>query len=611
MSFLYPAFLIGALAIAIPVVLHLLRRNVAPEVPFSSVRLLRRTPLEQTRRRRLRELLLLAARVAALLLLSAAFARPYFSESATDSHLYVVAIDRSYSMGTPGRFERALSLAREAIDSANPGDHIALIAFDDRADVISAPGSAAEARAALQRVRPGYGSTRYAPLLIRAKELAERGPARLIVVSDMQRAGWEDEEPVGMPAAIQVETRDVGTPVRNTAVVAVRRDAAAVTGVIRNAGTDAATGTIRVLLDGRAVASGSFTVPPGTTVDVPVAYRAPDRGAIGVEIDDPGGYAADNRRYIVLDPRRRTRVLMVVGDAEQSGFYLTRALHAGTQGALDVRARAAPALGSIRPDELSQHGAILLLSTRSLDRHARELLPRFVREGGGLFVAAAADVEPALLASVMGWQDFSAVEQTGPPVVLAATDLRHPIFRPYGALAANLGQVRFTRSWRVRGSGWDVAARFTDGSPALLERREGEGRVVLFASDIDRRWNDFPLHPAFVPFTLEAVRHITAVPDDRRDYLVAQAPPGARPEPGAYTLGGNGRLVTVNVDVRESAIAAMSAEEFKAMLHPVAEASEPPLARGAQQTEGRQNLWRYGLLLMLGALIGESVVGRR
>ena len=77
MSFLYPAFLLGALAIAIPIVLHLLRRDVAPEVPFTAVRLLHRAPVERADRRRLRDLLLLAARVAALLLLAAAFARPY------------------------------------------------------------------------------------------------------------------------------------------------------------------------------------------------------------------------------------------------------------------------------------------------------------------------------------------------------------------------------------------------------------------------------------------------------------------------------------------------------------------------------------------------------
>ncbi len=49
MSFLYPAFLLGGLAIAIPIVLHLLRRDVAPDVPFTAVRLLHRAPVERAR----------------------------------------------------------------------------------------------------------------------------------------------------------------------------------------------------------------------------------------------------------------------------------------------------------------------------------------------------------------------------------------------------------------------------------------------------------------------------------------------------------------------------------------------------------------------------------
>src|SRR5687767_7579681 len=210
MSFLYPLFLAGAAAIAIPIVLHLLRRDVAPEVPFTAVRLLRRTPLEQTRRRRLRDLLLLAARVAALILLAAAFARPYFADAAADLPLHVIAVDRSFSMGVPGRFDRALEIAREAIDGAGRGTRIAVVAFDDRADVLAAPGSAGQARASLAALRPGFGATRYAPMLMRAAELAELGPARVIVVSDMQRAGWEDEEPVSLPANLEIETRSVG-----------------------------------------------------------------------------------------------------------------------------------------------------------------------------------------------------------------------------------------------------------------------------------------------------------------------------------------------------------------------------------------------------------------
>src|SRR5918992_4282110 len=118
MNFLYPAFLLGALAIAVPLVLHLLRRDVAPEVPFSAVRLLRRSPIEQSRRRRLRDLLLLAARAAAVLLLAAAFARPYVAGGAATAGLHIIAVDRSFSMGAPGRFARAQELAREAVRAA-------------------------------------------------------------------------------------------------------------------------------------------------------------------------------------------------------------------------------------------------------------------------------------------------------------------------------------------------------------------------------------------------------------------------------------------------------------------------------------------------------------
>src|SRR5512134_1999679 len=157
MSFLYPAFLIGAALIAIPIVLHLLRRDVAPPVPFTAVRLLRRSPVERSRRRRLRDLLLLAARVAALLLLAAAFARPYVSGAANPG-VRIVAIDRSFSMSAGDQFARARELARAAIEEGG-SEPVMLVAFDDRADVVTGPGGASDARAAVGGLTPGFGGT--------------------------------------------------------------------------------------------------------------------------------------------------------------------------------------------------------------------------------------------------------------------------------------------------------------------------------------------------------------------------------------------------------------------------------------------------------------------
>ncbi len=616
MNFLYPAFLLGALAVAIPIVLHFLRRDVAPEVPFSAVRLLHRSPIARSRRRRLRDLVLLAARVAALLLLAAAFARPYVSNAASAaSAVRIVAIDRSFSMSAPGRFARALELARQEIDEAGTGERIAVLAFDDGADVIAGPGTAADARGVLAGLQAGFGGTRYAPLLVKATEVAAGAAGRVVVITDLQRAGWEDEARAVLPSALQVVVKDAGAPPANLAVTAIRVERDRVVASIRNSGSEARSGPVRVEHDGRTVATATYQAAADSIVEVPMAYRTPGSGSISVSIDDQAGFGADNTRYAVLDPAPRQSALVVTSGTGDSGFYLSRALSAASDDAagdaIDARLVAGGALSAMSATDLARHDAVVLLSTRGLDRRARESLAGFVRAGGGLFIAAAPDVEPVVLSTIFDWRPaLSGGGAAADPMSLSATDLRHPIFRPFGSLAANLGQVRFHHAWRVRPDGWDVAAQFTDGTPALLERREGKGRIVLFASDIDRRWNDFPLHPAFVPFAVEAVRYISAAPDRAREYSVARVPAGAQPRPGVYRAQPGERAVAVNVDPRESASARITPEEFDGMLDRVSTDAGAYQAARAQQVEARQRYWQYGLLLMLGALVAESFVGR-
>lgn len=608
MSFLYPLFLLGALATAIPIVLHLLRRDVAPDVPFTAVRLLRRSPVTRARRRRLRDLLLLAARLAALVLLSAAFARPYISRAQTaTSDVRIVAVDRSFSMGAPGRFAQALDLARRAVDAAGAAEPVAVITFDDRADVIAPLGSKAAARAALARLEPGFAGTRYGPAIVKASEVADGRAGRLVLVTDLQRAGWDDEPRAVLPSGLQLEIEDAGTPPSNVGVAAVRVEQARVVASVRNGGAEARTGQIRVEREGRVAASAPFQAPAGSVVEVPVAYRSPASGAIAVTVDDGTGFPADNTRYVVLDPAVRQTAL-IVGSGTQD-FYLSRALTAAAEAnTVDGRVVAPPDLVG---DDLARYSCVVLLSTRGLERRGRESIASFVRAGGGMLIAAAPDVEPVVVSTMFEWRPpLSAIEQSGAAASLSVTDLRHPIFRPFGALAANLGQVRFERAWRVRPDGWDVAARFTDGTPALLERVEGQGRVVLFASDLSRRWNDFPLHPTFVPFAVEALRHVSGVRDLGREYSVARVPDGAQPRPGVYQARADGRRVAVNVDPRESVAKTMTPVEFEHKLDRITQAPAAAAELRAQQTESRQNYWRYGLLLMLAALVAESFVGR-
>jgi Aerotolerance regulator N-terminal/von Willebrand factor type A domain len=618
MAFLYPAFLIGALAIAIPIVLHLLRRDVAPEVPFTAVRLLHRSPVERADRRRLRDLLLLAARIAALLLLAAAFARPYV-QGATPAPVRVVAVDRSYSMGAPGIFASALRLARQSIDDAASGERVAVVAFDDGAEVLAAPGSKADARAALEGLAAGFGGTRYGPVVQQAVDLAAGAAGRLVIITDLQRAGWDEESSSTLPTGWSLTARDVmqdaASPRSNLAVTAVTIDGGRVLAAIRNDGPLARAGTVRVVSDGQSVATTDYAVPPGAAIEAPITWRVPESGAFTVTIDDSEGLPADNARFVALGSRAAATALIVVGPGtgelstarKPSALYLSRAL--GTSSGEDAEVVSGSQVAALSLERLSSYGGVALLTTRGLERPARDLLMSYVNGGGGLFIAAASDIEASILAEMTAWQpSLTAVEQGG-PLTLAATDLRHPILRPFGALAANLGQVRVDRSWRVSPDGWSVIARFSNGTPALLERMSGRGRVVLFASDVNRRWNDFPLHPAFVPFAIEAMRYVGGDRRQPREYTVAQAPALARHVPGVYR-GLDNRPFSVNVDAREGALESMTPGDFEGRVERSGAGASRAVERQARQTESSQSYWQYGLALMIATLIAESVVGR-
>src|SRR5439155_14101171 len=80
MSFLAPWFLLGALAIAGPIVFHMIRQSARERMPFSSVMFLRPIPPRVKRHPKLEHLLLLLLRCLVLVLLATGFARPFFAK---------------------------------------------------------------------------------------------------------------------------------------------------------------------------------------------------------------------------------------------------------------------------------------------------------------------------------------------------------------------------------------------------------------------------------------------------------------------------------------------------------------------------------------------------
>ncbi len=151
----------------------------------------------------------------------------------------------------------------------------------------------------------------------------------------------------------------------------------------------------------------------------------------------------------------------------------------------------------------------------------------------------------------------------------------------------------------------------------MLSCEVGEGRAVVLASDLDNRWNDFPL-----ACDLRAVRaRDLAVSVERAiaagEFLVADVPPGVPPTPGFATLAERrgtsveSRRVAVNVDPRESDLTRMSADEFQGAVTRLKEVAVSEARVEAGQQEDRQHLWMYVLGLTLAVLAVESLVASR
>jgi hypothetical protein len=635
LSFLYPLFLLGALAIAIPIVLHLFRRKTDLVVEFPAVRLLEKAPVERQRRRRLRELILLALRVSALLLLAFAFARPYFDRiaGAIPAPVTVIALDTSLSLSAPGQIVAAQEAARRAVEGAPATHAVALVTFADSASLTVPPTTDRGALIqAVDTVPVTAGGTRYRTALARAAEVIGSRSGRIVVITDLQQVGWDAGDEGGVPDGIDIEIVEIDPPNGNLAVTAARREGAALIAAIHNFGSQTARVPVRLRVDDRDLVAKPVDIGAQAAAEIRLEAPLPTRGVAIVTIDDRTGYQGDNARYVLLDPPGAIPIHVVTAHppgSTNAGLYVERALSVADDGRafnpLVIDGRDFSALPGDRP--LASSGALVVLGTATLERRGRDLIAAFIRDGGRVLVSLGPDTDLETLGDTLG----TAVEVADAgeaaskrTVTLAAVDGRHPIFRPFATPTGALGDVYVEQYRRLNDlEGRTVLARFAGAGIAMTEQPVGQGRLLLFASDLENRWNRFPLNPAFVPWVIETVRYLAQGREQRQNYTLPNVPPGITPAPGVYELPPAAAAATaesthrqpvrvvVNVDVRESNPARTSVEEFVAEVTRLNPLAGERARVEARQQEDQQRLWQVGLIVMFLALVSEGFIGRQ
>jgi hypothetical protein len=649
---LAPLFLLGLLAIGLPLWLHRFSRETREKQPFASLMLIEASQIIRSRKHTLRYLLLLAFRIALLAAVVFAFTEPALPWrtpplEVRDRTLHVVVLDTSLSMRQGQRWERALEQAQKLIGALRPADQGVVVAADSRIRVVRGPvdGNAKEElRAALTGLMPGFARLDYGMLMTSATSFmgTQLPHTRLHLVTDLQQSAsplrFADLEP---PKGVQLDIVDVGgTDVSNRYVQSLAtsaQDSNALEARVNGSGTESR--ELILTVDGKEQARK--TLEPGTgeaRVTFPAITLGDGQHRAMAVLEPKDSLSQDDQFFAVLE-RRVPRALIVSANvAGDDGAYFAAAVGSLTSPRLAVERSAA---NDLARRTLADYSALVVSDVGILSDDAVDLIEAYLQGGGAVLTtlgprAAGRETLPLSGHQLARRGLLGGTGRSDQPGRVSDVEQSHPALRD----AEGWRSVRFFRFVPIEpGSDDQVLIRFETGAPLLLERRVGAGRLLVLTSPLDREWSDLAIHPLFVRFVGEAARYLTGASATTSALVGSLLPMGSGSRAGAqvfdprgqrvlelgdtagrarriadqvgfYEVRGGGKVdwIAVNADPRESALARLPPESlarWKALEAPANAAAGTTDTEGASQMKA---LWPWLLLIAVTLAFVEALM---
>ena len=557
LGFLAPLFVAaGIIGASIPIILHLLNRERARRLVFSTVRFIQMSHQTNVRRHKLKRLLLLLMRILMLALLGIAFARPFLAAAPVITQKIggkrnaIIILDTSYSMQYEGTFRNAKEAGTKILDGLDSTDAACLILSSDSARVVAPLGSEfSHLKTALDTAEVTYEPTDYLDALQTADEILESipiGQKQIYLISDMQKRGWENFiETDKLHPDVQIEFLNarVEQP-RNLAITGINvppvvlneQQASHLVARVHNFGDEPVENLpVRLFIDGNVIHTVQLDIEPDDLADAvfKVDFRDEATHTGWVELPEDT-LVVDNKRYFTLQSLQSIKV-HAVGNTSRTRssyqksetFFMKMAFAAGSD-AVPIDFSESTAV----PDAatLARADVFILADVARLSPAEAARVKTYVAAGGGLILTVGdnldADAYKQHLGGETGLMPCNFVQAVGDAFdrqqfrVMATVKYEHPIFAPFKEPNhGDFGKARFYRFFQaVPTADATVIAAYDDGSPALFEKRYGDprtlsatgtpGRVLCFTSTIDRDWNDLPIRAVYLPFLHESIKYL-------------------------------------------------------------------------------------------------------
>jgi hypothetical protein len=575
LHFLNPAVLVGLVAAALPLVIHLLNRSRTPPIPFSNLEFLRRLHHSRMRRVRVRQWLVLLLRTLIILLIVSAFARPAYREGGagllghTRPTAAVILVDRSFSTTyrlSEGRiFDLLHAGARELAGFFGERDRLFLAPFALVTDAEEAATDAAAFSASLEQLTASEEATDVGGALSRASEILaplEQFSREVYLFTDLTTSAWEDlgDHQEWLPEAKVFVVSPAPGSRANTYLDRLEvNNWMAVPGTKLEARFEVAnsstapveTAAVDLFVDDRRVGRHTAPLPAGRSIPVSIAFAPARAGDLTgyLELEDDR-LNLDNRRYLSFGVADSIHVL-ILGASPNDTYYPRRGLAAA---ASEDRALLVETglFSDLNAELLDPVQVLLLCNLEHLGRETVALLHRFVAAGGGLviFPSPQADMSffnrrllPGLIPVALTGVTGDPTDPTGYQLLADAGShaLLHQLLPD---LAAD--RPRFGASFELVPRGpLNPLVYFEEGQLAMVSAWKERGRTVLMAFPLSLNWNDLPVRGMFAPLLHRLVRLLGVRGGESSTYLVGQTVhrllPGVAIESSVMAKSPNGK----------------------------------------------------------------------
>jgi len=264
-------------------------------------------------------------------------------------------------------------------------------------------------------------------------------------------------------------------------------------------------------------------------------------------------------------------------------------------------------------------------------------LRKFAESGGLVLALPSANADSKALANLVGDDTWQLSESEGKDFsLLSDIDFEHPVIEPFARARIRIRiriRIRdFTkiRFWKHRvlllpeeiNEDTRILATFDGESPAIIEKRIGDGTVFAFLSGWEPRESQLALSSKFVPLLFSIFEHTGFSIRSAPTYLVGET---TTTEPGFEEAERDGEphLIAINLNPREGNTTPFDPTVvFSGLGIPLVDETssdsiqtltEDQLARlESEAKEEKQKLWKWIVFAALFIFVIESILaGRR